>query len=81
MTLTPEQRELLLTRLAEAQSAYHALNTGMSARVVVDQNSERVEFTSINRMGLYNYIKQLEAQLGLLQPGCGSPGAPARFIF
>ena len=47
-------------KLAEAQAAYHALMTGKSARVVVDQNGERVEFTAINAERLLAYIKQLE---------------------
>lgn len=69
-------------RLQEARDAYHALNTGKMARVVVDQNGERVEFTAANRTGLYNYIKQLEREV----PSCsGVPprlnNGPAGFIF
>lgn len=69
--------------LDEARKAYHALMTGTSPRVVVDQNGERVEFTAANKNALYNYISQLEAQLGR---GCG-PAAPmaqyhpAGFVF
>lgn len=81
MAPTPEERVVLQTNLAEARAAYHALQTGTSPRVVVDQNGERVEFTAANRQGLYSYIKQLESQLGLYAPGCGSPAAPARFVF
>lgn len=81
MALTPDERDILQTRLNEAKAAYHALQTGTSPRVVVDQNGERVEFTAANRHGLYSYIKQLESQLGVYTPGCGSPAAPARFFF
>lgn len=81
MTLTTEQREVIQARLTEAEAAYHALQTGMSARVVVDQNAERVEFTAANRQGLYSYIQQLRSQLGILCPGFGAPAAPARFLF
>jgi hypothetical protein len=38
----------------------HELRTGRSARVVVDQNGERVEFTSANVAGLRAYIEELE---------------------
>ena len=47
--------------LPEAQSAYHALVIGGSARVVVDQNGERVEYTSGNRAALSAYIAMLES--------------------
>lgn len=70
--------------LAEARKAYHALMTGTSARVVVDQNGERVEFVAANKQALLAYITQLEQQLGV---PCGTaivPSSayhPAAFIF
>lgn len=65
-------------RLVEARAAYHQLNTGQMARVVVDQNGQRVEFAPANKTALYNYIQQLEGELGTVVPnGIG----PARFIF
>jgi hypothetical protein len=70
--------------LQEAQKAYHALMTGVSARVVVDSDGSRVEFTAANKSALYNYISQLEAQLGV---GCGGQPVPmakyhpATFVF
>lgn len=60
-------------RLKEARSAYHALMTGQLARVFVDQNGERVEFTSANKTSLYNYILQLEMQTGSIKPRDFSP--------
>lgn len=45
--------------LVQAQTAMHELRTGRSARVVVDQNGERVEFTSANVAGLRAYIDEL----------------------
>lgn len=82
MHLTPEQRATLTAQLAEAEAAYHSLQIGGSARVVVDQNGERVEFSAANRQGLYAYIMQLKSQLGLFNPGCGvGPLAPAGFFF
>lgn len=50
--------------LTEAETAYHKLVTGTSARVVVDQNGERVEYTSANRNALRSYIEDLRRALG-----------------
>lgn len=63
MALTSEQRAVLETRLSEAETAYHALQIGTSARVVVDQNGERVEYTNANRASLRAYIEELKAKL------------------
>ncbi len=81
LTLTPEQRILYEARLKEAELAYHALMTGSSARVVVDQNGERVEFTSARKTDLYNYIASLQQALGICSPIATLPGRPASFIF
>lgn len=67
-------------RLDEARKAYHDLITGRSARVVVDGNGERVEFTSVNRASLYAYIRELEAQLPNA-PAVSVNYAPAHFTF
>ena len=69
--------------LDEARSAYHLLQTGRSARVVVDgATGERVEFTSAKKTDLYNYICELEAKLNAQSP---TPtflnNGPAGFIF
>lgn len=61
--------ETLQTRLAEAEAAYHRLMSGQSARVVVDQNGERVEFSSVSAGSLYAYIARLRAELAPLL-GC-----------
>ena len=37
--------------------------TGRAARIVIDQNGERVEFVAANRAALYTYIQQLKALL------------------
>lgn len=81
MSLTPEERTVLTARLGEAEQAYHALMTGVSARVVVDQNSERVEFTAANATRLYNYIAQLKAQLAPCDGTQYRNFGPAGFIF
>ncbi len=50
-------------RLEEAKAAYHALLTGTLARVVVDQNGERVEYNNANRAALADYIAKLEDEV------------------
>jgi hypothetical protein len=67
-------------KIAQAQEAYHLLLTGRSARVVVDQNGERVEFTAANRASLYSYIRELEAQLPSA-PTVPTRYGPATFTF
>lgn len=67
-------------QLASARQAYHALQTGTMARVVVDQNGERVEFVAANKANLYSYIQQLAAQC----PAECSPipnNGPVGFVF
>jgi len=64
-TLTDEQRALYKTRLAEAEQSYHDFRMGNSARVFVDQNGERVEYSSTNINGLRAYILELKGLLGL----------------
>jgi len=50
-------------KIADAESKYHALLTGTSARVIVDgNNGDRVEYTSANRESLRAYIAELKAQ-------------------
>lgn len=66
-------------QLVEARAAYHDLVTGKAARVVVDQNGERVEFVSANRSQLYLYIQSLERQVAA-EPTYPSNG-PAGFLF
>lgn len=65
--------------LTEAKAAYHDLMTGKAARVVVDQNGEKVEFVAANRQGLYLYIQQLEMQIATTVAPVSR--APAGFIF
>lgn len=80
MVLTPEREAEIRAQIADANKAYHNLLTGTMARVLVDQNGERVEFTATNRDNLYRYIQQLNAML----PSACAPVTvlgPARFIF
>lgn len=46
-------------RLAEAEEAMHQLQLGLQARVFVDQNGERIEYTAANRTQLRSYIERL----------------------
>lgn len=69
--MTPSERETLLNRLSEAETAYHRLQTGVSARVIVDQNGERVEFNGTTAGRLAAYIQDLKRQLGLLTCATG----------
>lgn len=64
--------------LAEARAAYHALQTGTMARVVVDLDGSRVEFGPANKQALYNYIMELERQLA---PPATPNNGPATFFF
>lgn len=51
-------------QLDQAKAEYHKLLTGVKARVIVDSNGERVEYTSANRAALRAYIAELEDELG-----------------
>ncbi len=53
------------TDLDAAKIARHNLITGKMAKVIVDQNGERVEFNSTNLKQLNAYIADLEKQLGI----------------
>lgn len=69
----------LQQKLDQAETAYHALQLGKSARVVVDgNNGTRVEYTAANRPALYSYIQTLRAQLN---PPSTPTNGPAGFIF
>lgn len=63
--------------LTEARAAHHSLMTGTRARVIVDQNGQRVEFANSNRADLASYILQLESQcgcaVGAVPMGVGGP--------
>jgi predicted TPR repeat methyltransferase len=70
--------EEISAKIAEAEGAYHSLMTGTMARVVVDQNGERVEFVAANASRLYQYIQDLKALL----PSASTPiSGPLGFYF
>lgn len=64
MALTTEEIATYTARLAEAENALHLLLTGSQARVVVDSNGERVEFSAANAARLRAYIDELKSMLG-----------------
>lgn len=76
MALSAEDTATYTQYLTDAKAAYHKLMLGTSARVFVDQNGERVEYTAANRASLSSYIKSLEYALGL-----SAPGRPIRGVF
>lgn len=83
MNMSTDQCTALKARLKDAEDQYHSLMTGTQARVVVDQNGERVEFTAASRPALGAYITTLRMQVSSC---CGGSGAartlpPASFIF
>lgn len=53
----------LAEKLAAAELAYHKLMIGESARVFVDQNGERIEYTPAKVGDLLRYINDLKAQI------------------
>ena len=63
----------LRTLLNEAERAYHRLMLGLSPRVVVDQNGERIEYTAANAPRLAQYIASLKQQLGIVPTGSRGP--------
>lgn len=66
-TLTAAQR------LVEAEDALHQLLTGTSARVVVDQNGERIEYTAANTGRLRQYIVELKQEIAGATIGSNGP--------
>jgi hypothetical protein len=70
--MTDEERALAFERLKQAEAAWHDLNLGMQARVFVDQNGERVEYTPASRSGLRAYIMELKSALGM-KTGASAP--------
>ena len=66
MALSAEERATLEARLSDAEAQLHLVLTGQSARVFVDQNGERIEYTAANANRLQTYIMSLKSQLGKL---------------
>lgn len=72
------------TVLRAADKAYMDLMTSKALRVVVDQNSERVEYSTANAAGLLAYIRGLSQRCPTYVPlalAADYQRRPARFIF
>jgi len=65
MTIDPAYRLILVKRLEDAENAYHSLMTGRSLKVFVDQNGERMEYSTGSALQLSKYIAELKRQLGI----------------
>ncbi|AEY69576.1 head-tail joining protein [Burkholderia phage vB_BceS_AH2] len=68
-------------KLQAARDAYDALMTGKMARVVVDQNGERVEFVAANAQRLLAYINSLQAECDAAASGAVRARGPFNFVF
>ena len=56
-------QEQIQQRIDDAKEQLHKVATGRQARVYVDQNGERVEYTAANVTRLEAYINGLEMSL------------------
>lgn len=74
--LTPEETARYTVWLSQAETAYHNLMSGMAAKVYVDQNGERVEYSMQKASDLKAYIAQLRALLGKPQLNVIGPLQP-----
>ena len=53
----------LAERLVQAETAYHNLLIGQSAREVVDSDGSRVTYTATNMAALAAYISKLKLEI------------------
>jgi hypothetical protein len=60
-------------KLAQAEEAKHKLVTGQLPRVFMDQNGERVEYTTTNLASLNAYIASLKAEIAGTRPFARKP--------
>jgi hypothetical protein len=67
--------------LVAAATSYRKLVMGGSVREVVDQNGERVVFTSANLKALSGYLTAINAAIEAKQAGVSVSAAPIRFTF
>jgi len=84
-TSTPPSTDPLdpCTLLRQADLAWFRLNTGSSVREVVDENGEKISYSTSNRAGLLAYIANLQAQCSTYQATAlgGNYTRPMRFLF
>ena len=65
MALSAADRAKYQAWLTDAEQQLHLVLTGQAARVFVDQNGERIEYTAANAGRLQTYINELRRLLGL----------------
>lgn len=63
--MTPAERAKYTAWLEAAEKSYNELMIGGGVRVYVDQNGERIEYSSANSTKLLQYINGLRNMLGL----------------
>lgn len=63
MALSTEELAEAQANLASAKAAYHRLMTGTSVAEVVDQNGEKVRYSTANASLLKTYIDELKASI------------------
>lgn len=61
-TMTPEECAAMRARIDGLIENYEDLLAGRKARVLVDQNGERIEFNGGDSRRLWNYIQSLEVK-------------------
>ncbi len=66
VTLTPEQEALCRGQLAEAEAALHQLVIGKGA-VTLSYNGESITYKAADEARLRNYIRELQAKLGIIR--------------
>lgn len=72
---------IIRERLDRAREQYDKLMTGRAARVLVDQNGERVEITAIKAADLAAYIRDLEAQIDFATGARRRVSGPLYFVW
>lgn len=68
-------------QLADARSAYHSLMTGTRVQLFLDQNGEKVQYTTATRADLYSYIQELQSKLPCDDPDAPIWPRPLTFVF
>lgn len=59
---TPQECAAMQAKIADLRQSYEDLLSGRKARVLVDQNGERIEFNAGNPRALLTYIQGIESE-------------------
>lgn len=60
--LSPSECAALAAKIAQLTDSYEQLLSGRKARVLVDQNGERIEFNGGNTRSLFAYLEGLKSE-------------------